>query len=92
MSGKLTALAKVGLGEAAQQQLRAPEIAPLAAMPSQRELAWPLVVGASSFLITFTLFTGKGLARLAINGFILAEKPLGMFAQVRPGGLRVRSR
>ena len=79
---KLKAAARVGTNAASLQLLRTPEIACLATQPSQRELSWPIIVGSSSFLISLTLFTGKGIARLAVNGFILMEKSLGMFAQV----------
>ena len=79
---KLKATAKVGTDAASLQLLRTPEAACLATHPSQRELTWPITVGASSYLISLTLFTGRGLARLAVNGFLLLEKSLGMFAQV----------
>ena len=80
---KLKATAKVGTDAASLQLLRTPEAACLAARPSQRELTWPITVGSSSYLISLTLFTGRGIARLAVNGFMLVEKSLGMFAQVQ---------
>ena len=79
-SGKLHGRALVGVGNA-QQQLRDPEISRTGALLSFRRLTWPLVCGEASYEVCYTL--AKGVARLSLNGFPVAEKSLGMFAQVR---------
>ena len=83
--GKLQGRALVGVGEA-QQQLRDPEVCRIGATAPVRRLAWPLVCGEACYEVTHTV--ARSVARLAINGFPVAEKSLGMFAQVRRAARR----